>query len=67
MRTEVYRVFEIVAWPALVWCALELGLRGAVRDFDGAAATTFLGVLASLTVLGCRLRTAQLRLARAPR
>lgn len=61
MRPQAYRLFEIVAWPAAVWCGVELLLRGATGDFSGAAATALTGAMAGLTIAACRWRTAQVR------
>ena len=60
MRFGAYRLFEIVAWPAAAWCAIELSLRAATGLRDGAAMTAATGVLAALTVAGCRWRARQL-------
>ena len=27
MRVRGYRLFELLAWPAVVWCALEVAIR----------------------------------------
>jgi len=61
VRVEAYRVFEIVAWPAAAWCAIELAMRAATAEFAGSGATLVSGVMAALMIAGCRLRTAQLR------
>lgn len=60
MRVRAYSVFEIVAWPAAVWCGIEVALRTATGTFDGIAMTAALGSLAALTIVACRMRTAQL-------
>jgi len=54
-------MFEIVAWPAAAWCAIELAMRAATGEFAGSGATLVSGVMAALMITGCRLRTAQLR------
>ena len=60
MRTGVYGLFELVAWPAAVWGAAEAALRLATGTFDGFATATATGALASLTIVACRMRVAQL-------
>lgn len=60
MRRGAYRAFEIVAWPAAAWCALELALRTVSGAHDGTAATLVLGAMAAATIAACRIRTAQL-------
>jgi hypothetical protein len=62
VRIGGYHLFEIVAWPAAVWCAIEIGLRGLTGSYDGASMTAITGACAILTVVGCRLRTSQLAL-----
>jgi hypothetical protein len=64
MRPKAYHLFEIVAWPAAVWCAIEIGLRAATASYDGAAMTAATGALAAMTVVACRWRSAQLAPAR---
>ncbi|MGE0600739.1 MAG: hypothetical protein AB7J35_04760 [Dehalococcoidia bacterium] len=59
MRIGAYNLFEIVAWPAAVWCTLELVLRTAVGSFDGFGAAATTGTLAVLTIVACRIRTGQ--------
>ncbi|MCE7927303.1 MAG: hypothetical protein HUU14_07695 [Dehalococcoidia bacterium] len=49
MRVGAYHLFELVAWPALAWCALELPLRAA----SGAAA----GTMVTAVTLGCAVAT----------
>lgn len=60
MRQQTYHLFEIVAWPALVWCSFEIVLRTVIRASDGLSATALTGALAGLTVVACRLRSRQL-------
>ncbi len=64
MRIGTYHLFEIVAWPAAVWCAIELGLRTTLGAADGAGMTLATGLCAALTIAACRMRTAQLARAR---
>ena len=66
MRIGAYRLLEIVAWPALAWCGIEVVLRLATRAPGGLAATALTGAMAALTIAACRLRAAQLAAARAP-
>ena len=61
MRRQAYLVFEIVAWPAAVWCALEAAARGATGTFDGLSETVLLGSMAATTIVACRWRSRQLR------
>ena len=60
MRMQAYRLFEIVAWPAAAWCAIELVLRGATGSFEGMTWTALTGGMAALTIVACRIRSAQL-------
>ena len=60
MRREAYRLFEIVSWPAAVWCGAECGLRMALGTPASAAAPALLGVMALGTIWACRARTRQL-------
>lgn len=60
MRLGAYHLFEIVAWPAAVWCAVELVLRGASGGHAGMAMPTITGLCAGFTIVACRLRSAQL-------
>lgn len=58
MKVQVYRLFEIVAWPAAAWCAFELLLRTATGDLAGAGPTALTGCMAAITIVLCRWRTA---------
>lgn len=52
---RVYRVAEVIAWPAATWFAAEIALRRAT----GIAGTTDAALLfgcAAATVAACRLR-----------
>lgn len=60
MRRHAYFVFELVAWPAAVWSAVELGLRAAAGTSGDAAATALTGACAAATIVLCRWRTALL-------
>ena len=46
MRDHAYGIFEIMAWPAAVWCASELVLRTLVREPAGLAQTAVIGAMA---------------------
>ncbi|MBE7518580.1 MAG: hypothetical protein HS107_04980 [Thermoflexaceae bacterium] len=56
MRAGVYQLFEIVAWPALAWCMLELPLRAVSGVSTGIMATAVTGGCALGTVVACRWR-----------
>lgn len=60
MRIHAYNVFEIVAWPAVAWCGIEIVLRTISGTPEGLPATAFTGACAALTVVACRLRSRQL-------
>jgi len=60
VRLGAYHLFEIVAWPAAVWCAIELALRGVSGAHAGIAMPAITGLCAALTIVACRLRSAQL-------
>lgn len=57
MRIHAYRLFEIVAWPAAVWCAVELALRVATGELAGITATLLTGSCAALTIVAARARS----------
>jgi hypothetical protein len=65
MRATAYSLFELVAWPAAAWCALEVVLRGSTGGFDGMAMTSVTGACAALTIVASRWRARQLAGARA--
>ncbi|MEO8538792.1 MAG: hypothetical protein ABI577_03560 [bacterium] len=67
MRIQAYRLFEIVAWPAAVWCGIELALRVSTASFEGISMTAITGACALLTIAGTRIRTRQLATQRASR
>lgn len=60
MRTRAYFLFELVAWPAAVWCGVELVLRAATGATAGIGSVGLTGGCAVLTVFACRVRTMQL-------
>jgi hypothetical protein len=60
MRRRAYFAFELMAWPAAVWSAVEIGLRAATGTSGGAAATALTGACAAATIVLCRWRTAML-------
>jgi len=57
MRIQAYRLFEIVAWPAAVWCAVEVALRLATGELAGVTATLLTGACAALTIVASRARS----------
>ncbi len=65
MRTRAYFLFELVAWPAAAWCAVELLLRVATGATAGMGDTGLTGVSAALTIVAVRWRSRQLALATA--
>ncbi len=60
MRIQAYRLFEIVAWPAAVWCAIELLLRGMTGETADMSMTAITGACAALTIVACRARNRSL-------
>ena len=60
MRDHAYGIFEIMAWPAAVWCASELVLRTLVREPAGLARTAVIGAMAATTIVCCRWRRGSL-------
>ena len=60
MRIHAYRLFEIVAWPAAIWCAVELALRGTTGETAGMSMTAITGASAALTIVACRARNRSL-------
>ncbi|MCC6386951.1 MAG: hypothetical protein IT302_06180 [Dehalococcoidia bacterium] len=64
MRARGYWLFELVAWPAAAWCAIEVALRVGTGATDGIAATALLGLCAGGTIVAARTRQAALREAR---
>lgn len=59
MKTQGYRLFEVVAWPAAAWCPLEAVIRGAQGDGRGAAWATLLAAMAVAMIAGTRIAKAQ--------
>lgn len=59
MKAQGYRVFEIVAWPAVVWCPVEAVLRGIQGDARGAAWATLLAGMAAGMIAGGRMARGQ--------
>ena len=53
-RRESYGVFEMLAWPAVVWSAVEIALRTSVMEFGGLADATLILACAAMTVGVCR-------------
>jgi hypothetical protein len=60
MRTRAYFLFELVAWPAAVWSAVELLLRATTGASSGIGSASLTGGCAVLTVFACRVRAMQL-------
>lgn len=60
MRARGYGVFELLAWPALAWGTIELGLRLAVGERDGLADALLVVSMAAGTIVFARLRRRQL-------
>jgi len=56
MRDQVYRLFEIVAWPAACWGAVELALRAGAGFGAGANTTLITTVMAAVTIVASRQR-----------
>ncbi len=57
-RRESYGVFEIVAWPALVWCAIESTIRVVAFRGDGVAVPGFMAFCAAAMIAAARARRA---------
>lgn len=60
MRSRAYWLFELVAWPAAVWGAIELALRLATKTYDGLPMAAATASLAALTIVAARWRSAAL-------
>lgn len=60
MRQRSYWLFELVAWPAAVWCAAESVIRLGTGATDGLAATALLGACAAGTIVASRTRQAMI-------
>lgn len=56
MRHGAYFIFELLAWPALAWCGVELALRAAAGAGGGAGAAALTGACAAGTIVACRWR-----------
>ncbi len=56
MRAGAYRLFEIVAWPALAWCVLELPLRAVTGAAEGLPLAALTGACAAGTITASRWR-----------
>lgn len=50
IRHEAYGVFELLAWPAVVWSSVEIVLRTAVAEYGGMADATLILACALMTV-----------------
>lgn len=60
MRQRAYFLFELVAWPAAVWCVTELVLRVATGETGGIGSAGLTGTFAALTIVSVRWRSRQL-------
>lgn len=60
MRQRSYWLFELVAWPAAVWCAAEAAIRIGTGATEGLAATVMLGACAAGTIVTARTRQAMI-------
>ncbi|HML98048.1 MAG TPA: hypothetical protein PKD75_06170 [Tepidiformaceae bacterium] len=60
MRPRAYFLFELVAWPAALWCGTELVLRVATGDTGGLGSAGLTGACAALTIVAARWRSRQL-------
>ena len=58
IRRGAYSVFEIVAWPAIVWSAFELAVRATLMGYQGLGEPSLILACAILTVIACRRMTA---------
>lgn len=56
MRDRIYRLAELVAWPAAVWGGIELVLRGITGYRVGATETALITACAILTIWLARTR-----------
>lgn len=63
MRARAYFLFELVAWPAAVWCGAELVLRAATGETGGIGGAGLTGMCAALTIVAARWRSRELALA----
>jgi hypothetical protein len=53
-RRESYGIFEILAWPAVVWSAVELTLRATAMGREGLGQPALILVSAVMTVGVCK-------------
>lgn len=65
MRAGAYFLFEIVAWPAAIWCGMELVLRVAMGETAGIDSAGLTGACAALTIVSVRWRSRKPELASA--
>jgi hypothetical protein len=63
VRVGAYRLFEIVAWPAAAWGAVEVALRAAMGE-PGIGGALLTCVCAAGMIAASRARTRQLAVAR---
>ena len=66
MRRGTYAVFEILAWPAAVWCSGECLWRIASGNVAGLEAAALMAAAAVGTIVACRWRMAALALRPGP-
>ena len=60
MRRQAYHLAEIVAWPAVAWGCVELGLRAISGYPTGAWDTLAMTICAAGTIVFVRKRRAAL-------
>ena len=60
MRDGVYGLVAVVAWPALVWCIVEAGLRVVSGYSAGASQLALTGGCALTTIAAVHIRRAAL-------
>ncbi|MGH2632674.1 MAG: hypothetical protein ACRDG3_04620 [Tepidiformaceae bacterium] len=56
MRSQVYWLTALVAWPAAVWCTVELLLRAATGYGEGTLNTVTIGLCAVATLVATNWR-----------
>jgi hypothetical protein len=58
MRGHAYHLFEIVAWPALVWGSFEVAVRMALGETGGLANALLITSCAAGCIAASRMRMA---------
>ena len=66
MRRGTYAVFEILAWPAAVWCSGECVWRIASGNVAGLGEPALVAAAAVGTIVACLCRMAALALRPGP-